>query len=587
MQFRFAKIPKALINNQIYILKRPLVCVCSQFDFKWPLNQIKTLKFAAMEFLNFFHKFFLSILGLLLLVSCGKSVNDNRDHLVFRYNEHGNIPTLDPAFARNMQIIWPTNQLYNGLVQLDDSLNILPDIAKNWVINDSTNTYTFYLRNDVYFHKNKVFKDHQDSTRVVTAKDFVYSFNRLTDEKVASPGSWIMSNIADYEALNDTTFTIRLNKPFPAFLGLLSMRYCSVVPQEAVEYYGNDFRRNPVGTGPFQFQIWEENVKLVLRKNPLYFEKDKDGNSLPYLEAVAITFLPDKQSEFLQFAQGKLDFISGLDNSYKDEILTSNGDLQLKYQEDFKLITGPFLNTEYLGIYLPTPRSEIQSKALRQAINYGFDRNQMVRYLRNGMGIPAVHGFIPKGLPGYSEIEGYSYNPEKARELLEIYKQETGNHQPRVTIGTSGNYLDIVEFIQRELEKIGIAVTIDVMPPSTLRQMRSSGEIDIFRASWIADYPDAENYLSLFYSPNFSPNGPNYVHFKNEVYDSLYEKTLMLSDIDERKIHYTKMDSIIVSEAPVIPLFYDMAVRFVNKKVHGLGINPQNFLVLKYVRKDP
>src|SRR5690606_10869865 len=196
------------------------------------------------------------------------------------------------------------------------------------------------------------------------------------------------------------------------------------------------------------------------------------------------------------------------------------------------------------------------------------------------------HGFIPKGLPGFEEIKGYSYNPEKAKTLIDEYKRETGNQKPQITIGTTGNYLDLVEFVQRELEKIGIAVKIDVVPPSTLRQMRSSGELDIFRASWIADYPDAENYLSLFYSPNFSPNGPNYMHFKNATYDSIYEKSLTVSDIQERKHLYRQMDSIIIDEAPVVPLFYDKAVRFVNKKVSGLGINPQNFLILKRVKKE-
>ncbi|HZW78342.1 MAG TPA: ABC transporter substrate-binding protein [Flavobacteriaceae bacterium] len=546
------------------------------------MKKIDFLTFTAVVFTCFFFS------G--LFTSCENPGDDEREHLVFRYNEHGNIPTLDPAFARNPQAIWPDNQLYNGLVQLDDELNIIPDIAKRWEINDSTLTYTFYLRDDVYFHKNQVFsglKTHGiDSTRTVVAADFVYSFNRLTDEKVASPGSWVMSNVESYSAENDTTLVIQLKKPFPAFLGLLSMRYCSVVPKEAVEFYGNEFRRNPVGTGPFQFQMWEENVKLVFRRNPLYFEKDEFGNQLPYLEAVAITFLPDKQSEFLQFAQGKLDFISGLDNSYKDEILTTKGELQEKYQDRVELISGPFLNTEYLGIFLGSNSSEIQSKSLRQAINYGFDRKQMVTYLRNGMGIPATHGFIPKGLPGFEEIKGYSYNPEKAKTLIDEYKRETGNQKPQITIGTTGNYLDLVEFVQRELEKIGIAVKIDVVPPSTLRQMRSSGELDIFRASWIADYPDAENYLSLFYSPNFSPNGPNYMHFKNATYDSIYEKSLTVSDIQERKHLYRQMDSIIIDEAPVVPLFYDKAVRFVNKKVSGLGINPQNFLILKRVKKE-
>lgn len=524
-------------------------------------------------------------LSLFLLYSCTNKEDIDIDHLIFRYNEHGNIPTLDPAFARNPQAIWPDNQLYNGLVQLDDSLNIKPDIAKGWEINDTTLTYTFYLRDDVFFHKDKVFGP--DSTRTVKASDFVYSFNRLTDEKVASSGSWVMSNVQDYFAENDTTLIIQLRQPFPAFLGLLSMRYCSVVPKEAVEFYGNEFRKNPVGTGPFQFKMWEENVKLIFRKNPLYFEKDENGNRLPYLEAVAITFLPDKQSEFLQFAQGKLDFISGLDNSYKDEILTTHGKLQPKYEDITYMVTGPYLNTEYLGFFLGSKSSEIKSKTLRQAINYGFDRQKMVTYLRNGMGIPAVHGFIPKGLPGYEEIEGYSYNPTKARQLIQQYKEETGDNQPGITIGTNSQYLDLCEYIQRELEKIGIAVTIDVMPPSTLRQMKSSGELDIFRASWIADYPDAENYLSLFYSPNFVPNGPNYMHFKNADYDSLYLSALQISEIDEREKLYAKMDSIIIEEAPVVPLFYDMAVRFVNKKVSGLGINPQNFLILKYVKKSP
>lgn len=523
---------------------------------------------------------------LLLLISCNSEINSDKDYLVFRYNEHSNIATLDPAFASNPQLIWSTNQLFNSLVQLDDELNIQPDIAKNWTFNDSALTYTFNLRNDVYFHKSEVFIDnYKDSTRLVTAHDFKYSFNRLLDEKVAARGRWVLNNVERFYAENDSVFSIQLSQPFPAFLGLLSMRFCSVVPKEAIDYYGNDFRSNPVGTGPFKFKLWEENVKLVLRKNPDYFETDELGNQLPYLEAVAITFLPDKQSEFLQFVQGKLDFISGLDNSYKDEIVTTKGKLQEKYKDQVNLITSPYLNTEYLGFFMGSPTPEVQSKKIRQAINYGFDRVKMITYLRNGMGIPAVHGFIPKGLPGFNEMRGYTYQPEKAKELVLEYIEESGNNNPSIFIGTNSQYLDLCEFIQREIQKIGIQVQIDVVPPSTLRQMKSSGELDIFRASWIADYPDAENYLSLFYSENFTPNGPNYTHFKNNVYDSLYVASLSLSNIEERKLVYEKMDSIIIDEAPVVPLYYDMAVRFVSKKVSGLGINPQNFLVLKRVKK--
>ena len=257
-----------------------------------------------------------------------------------------------------------------------------------------------------------------------------------------------------------------------------------------------------------------------------------------------------------------------------------------KYENKFNMITSPYLNTEYLGFFMGSNSSEIQSKKIRQAVNYGFNRDKMITYLRNGIGIPAKHGFIPKGLPGFNELDGFTYQPIKARDLVSQYIKESGNKNPSISIGTNSQYLDLCEYIQRELEKIGIKVIIDVVPPSTLRQLKSSGELDIFRASWIADYPDAENYLSLFYSENFTPNGPNYTHFKNSTYDSLYISSLSVSNIDDRKLLYEKMDSIIINEAPVVPLYYDMAVRFVNKKVTGLGINPQNFLVLKRVKKS-
>lgn len=522
----------------------------------------------------------------LVLTSCNSNSNSARDHLVFRYNEQYQISTLDPAFARNPSIIWPTNQLFNGLVQLDDNLTVKPDIAKRWVVSKDALEYTFTLRDDVKFHKHKQFET-IDSTRSVTAHDFEYSFGRLTDANVASPGSWVLSNVERYKAVNDTTFTIKLRKPFPAFLGLLSMRYCSVVPQEIVSYYGNDFRSNPIGTGPFKFKRWEEGVKLVLRRNELYYEYDEQGNQLPYLEAVAITFLPDKQSEFLQFAQGNIDFLNSLDPSYKDELLTPSGRLREKYVEDVNLSVSPQLNTEYIGFFLGGNNQEVQSEVLRKAINYGFDRQKMITYLRNGIGEPATHGFIPMGLPGFEYIEGYEYDPTLSRKLIQQYIEETGDTQPTISIGTNSQYLDICEYIQRELEKAGLTVNIDVMPPSTLRQMKSSGDLDTFRASWIADYPDAENYLSLFYSKNFTPNGPNYTHFKNAVYDSLYEHSLSMTAIEERKLIYTQMDSIIVSKAPIIPLYYDQVVRFTRKNVSGLTPNPQNFLVLKRVKKTP
>ena len=506
------------------------------------------------------------------------------DSQVFRYNEHSNVSSLDPAFAKKQADIWAIHQLYNGLVQLDDSLHVQPDIAQNWSISENGKTYTFQLRNGVYFHKHSLFSD--DSTRTVIASDFVYSFNRLLDSKVASPGGWVLQNVANYSAENDSTFVINLKKPFPPFLGLLSMKYCSVVPKEIVEHYGNNFRSNPVGTGPFKFKIWVENTKLVYRRNENYYEKDIKGNQLPYLEAVAITFLPDKQSEFLQLVQGNIDFLSGLDASYKDDILTVDGKLNKRYSNQLNMFTGAYLNTEYLGFNMDVASDYPTSNHLiRKAINLGFDRKKMILYMRNGIITPAVNGFIPKGLPSFNNQKGYDYQPAKAKQLVDEFKKETDNQNPEIAITTNSQYVDLCEYIQRELEKTGLKVNIDVIPPSTLRQSKASNKLPLFRASWIADYPDAENYLSLFYSKNFTPNGPNYTHFKNEVFDTLYEEAFVTVSDENRYKLYQQMDSIIIEEAPVVPLYYDAVVRFSQKNIMGLGMNPINLLTLKNVSK--
>ena len=521
------------------------------------------------------------ILGVLL--SCTNQKTLNKDHLVFRYNEHKNISSLDPAFSKDLADIWGTHQLFNGLVQMDDQLNVKPSIAKSWTVTDSAKTYTFTLKNKVLFHKHSLFG--KDSTRQVSASDFVYSFNRLRDKSIASPGSWVLSKVDDFYAQNDSTFVIKLKQAFPAFLGLLTMKYCSVVPKEIVEFYGSDFRSHPIGTGAFQFKKWEENIKLVLRRNPYYFEKDKTGTQLPYIEAVSVTFLPDKQSEFLQFAQGNIDFVSGLDGSYKDEILTSRGELKPKYSKVVNMIRGPYLNTEYLAFFMENNVSELQSIRLRKAINMGFDRDKMITYLRNGIGLPANGGFIPKGLPGHNPTIGYDYNPEQAKLLVDQFSLETGIKNPKITLSTTSNYLSFCEYIQREIQKIGIDITVDVIPASSLKDLKANGQLDFFRASWIADYPDAENYLSLYYSKNFAPNGPNYTHYKSSIFDELYEASYLETNTDIRARLYTKMDSLVMQAAPIVPLFYDEVIRFTRKEVIGLGINATNLLELKSVKK--
>ncbi len=528
-----------------------------------------------------------------LLLSCSGDGQTRKN--IFRYNESKGIPTLDPAFARNQTIIWPVNQLFNGLVQLDEELHIRPCIAHCWEISEDGKLYTFFLRKDVFFHDHPHFPDGRG--RAVTAADFVYSMNRIIDDRLASPGAWIFHSVDrlapaglnGFEAVNDTILRIRLTRPFPAFLGILSMPYCHVVPPEVVKKLGLDFRKEPVGTGPFRFKYWREDEKLVLVRNERYFERDTTGERLPYLDAINISFTRDKQSEFMEFMMGRLDFLSGLHPVYKDELITRGGKLNPAYEGRIKMITEPYLNTEYLGFLVDPEQEAVQSspvliREVRQAINMGFDRQKMMRFLRNNIGRPAGAGFIPEGLPSYSaeKVKGYSYDPDMARELLAKAGYPNGSGLESITLTTTSDYQDLCEYIQHELSEVGILLDIEVNTGASFRNRMANSRLEFFRGSWIADYPDAENYLSLFYSKNFSPTGPNYTHFSHPVYDSLFEETLLILDDSIRYAKYQELDRIIVREAVIVPLYYDQVVRFIPEGLSGLGSNPMNLLHLKH-----
>ena len=608
----------------------------------------------------------IALILLPLLFSCGRNTSSDENLKIFKYNESAGILTLDPIYAKDLPHIWACNQIFNGLVAFDDEMNVVPAIAKSWNISDNGMTYTFILRDDVWFHEDECFADktprHQDTktpsnlgdsgtqglgdlekTRRVTAHDFVYSFNRVLDRKLNSSGSWIFANVKRqqttdngqqtfeyaFNAVNDTVLEIKLTQPFPAFLGILSMSYASVVPYEAVEYYGTEFGRHPVGTGPFKYQYWKEGVKLVFRKNPNYFEVEKTprrqdaktprnpgdsvsrrlGDSvtsrLPYLDAISISFIIDKQVAFMEFIKGKFHFMSGIDARYKDELLTRDGQLRSEYEDEIYLIREPYLNTEYLAFFLGDDDTlgKDRSLALRQAVSYSIDREKMLRYLRNGIGTPGNNGIIPAGLPGYKDAKtprhqdakilgdsvtrslgdlnlGYPYNPKKAEQLL----KDNNLIGYELKLYTTQDYIDIAKFVQSALTEIGLNCRVEEMMPAALREKRANGNLPFFRSSWVADYPDAENYLSLFTTNNFTPQGPNYTHYSNERFDELYQRSLTCNDLGERAKIYHEMDSLMMTEAPVVILFYDEVLRFVNKNVEGLGSNPTNMLNLKKVR---
>ncbi len=528
-----------------------------------------------------------------ILISCSLAscFKPDRNKNIFHYNETSGIASLDPAFAKSQSVMWADHQIYNTLVETDDNLNIVPSLAKAWDISADNLIFTFHLRNDVVFHDNAAFP--KGKGRIMTAKDVEYSFKRILDKNTASSGAWIFNGRIDsaegFKAIDDTTFQLKLIKPFNPILGILSMQYCSVVPHEVVEKYGKDFRSHPCGTGPFQFTAWEEGQALILTKNKNYFEKDSAGNTLPYLDGIKVTFYDSKATEFLEFQQKRLDFINDIDASFKDEILTKKGELRKEWEGRIVLQKHSYLNIEYLGILFDSTNellknSPLKNKKIRQAINYGIDRKKMMLYVRNSIGTAAESGFIPAGLPSFDSVnvKGYQYNQGKALQLLKEAGYPNGEGLPQIKLLTIPQYADLGSYIANELQQIGIKVQVEAIQKSLLLEQTSKSQALFFRGSWIADYPDAENYLSVFYSKNPAP--PNYTRYKNQAFDLLYEKALSEKDDSVRNKIYQDADRHVIDDAPVIPLWYDMVIHLVHPYVSQFTANGLNLLELRKVK---
>jgi peptide/nickel transport system substrate-binding protein len=448
----------------------------------------------------------------------------------------------------------------------------------------------------------------------VTAHDVKYSLERIVDARTKSTGLWAFrttivgadafhqatragqsGSVEGITVVNDSVISIQLTKPFAPFLAVLTMPYGSIIPREAIEAYGAEYGRHPVGTGPFMFGTWNQDRELTLSRNPQYFKHDASGRRLPYLEKVRISFLRDPKSEFLEFTKGAFDMISSVDESFTPSVFDPQGRLRPPYDR-FRVLRTAANTVEYYGILmdttLPAGRTSplATSKALRQALNHAIDRHRIVTYLLNGRGIPAYHGVLPPTMPGFNDsIRGYRYDPERARRLLAEAGYPNGRGLPKLLLqlGNSQRTASIAEAVQAQLKEVGIDVELrQVDFPQHLSMVRA-GELALWRTSWIGDYPDPENFMALFISSTIAPKGPNTTRINRSDLDSLYDAALLptLDDAARRNL-YSQMERIVIDEAPWVFLYYHVVLRVFQPHVKGLTLDGSDRLILERVSKS-
>lgn len=281
--------------------------------------------------------------------------------------------------------------------------------------------------------------------------------------------------------------------------------------------------------------------------------------------------------------------MNDIDPSFKDELLTKTGTLRKEWEGKLLLNKTAYLNTEYFGILVDEKNplvkiSPTKLKLVRQAMNYAINRPQLMMYMRNSIGIPAEAGFVPGGLPSKNVelVKGYQYDPARARQLLQQAGFTDPNKIPEIKLLTIPIYADIASFVAKQMEEVGISVQVEVVQKSLLLEQTAKSQALFFRGSWIADYPDAENYMAMFYSKNPAP--PNYTRYNNPDFDKLYEQALLETNDSLRYDLYRKMDQLVINDAPVIPIWYDMAIHFVQPHISGFCANALNLLELRSVK---
>ena len=564
------------------------------------------------------------VLGL-TTTSCTKksSEGENTINAVLRANLKG----LDPVYASDTYSNSVVSQIYETLVHyhyLKRPLELAPLLAESLpeVTKDGL-THTFKIRKGVKFHDDPAFPEGKG--RDITAQDFIYSWKRLMDPAAASDGAWIFEGrivgldkwreklskgegkfedeIEGITATNDHTLVIKLTKPYYQLHYVLAMGYASVVPKEAVDKYGKEFLNHPVGTGPFKFESWVRNSKVVLVKNPNWSghtyptegEASDEANGLladagkklPFVDKLVFHEIIEDQPAWLKFQKGQLDILGIPKDNFDSAVVNNNLSEDMK-KKGMQLEVTVEPDVTYTAFNMLDPLIG-KNENLRKAISMAIDTPTSIEKFYNGRAVTA-HSPIPPGVDAYDpkfENPYKKFDVEKAKELLAKAGFPDGKNLPALTFSTtnSSTAAQMAEFFKLNMQQIGVEVKIEQSSWPQFTEKIRDKKAQIWGIAWLADYPDAENFLQLLYGKNSSP-GPNGSNFKNKEFDDLYEKAALMPPGADRTKVYQRMRDIVVEQSPWVPGVHRLGYRL----YHGWLKNYTSHSIVndtfKYLRVD-
>ncbi|MFF2448512.1 ABC transporter substrate-binding protein [Neobacillus sp. NPDC058068] len=482
-----------------------------------------------------------------------------KDTLV--YGRGGDSTSLDPITTTEGEAYKVTINIYETLLNYgDQDTTINPGLAEKWDVSDDYLKYTFHLRKGVKFHDGTDFN----------ADAVVYNFNRWmngNDEQFpyySMFGGYKKDEghvIKEVKAVDENTVEFDLKRPQAPFLKNIAMSAFGIASPAAIEKYGDDFRNNPVGTGPFKFVEWKQNDKIVLEKNPDYWQK-----GLPKLNKLIFRVIPENAARLNALAKGEIDVMDGLNNSDEDTV---------KNNPDLQVIERPSNNIGYIG--LNTTKKPLDNKLVRQAINHAVDKKTIIDAFYGGKALPAKNP-LPPSIEGYNDaIEEYTYDLEKAKALLKEAGVEKGFEIDLWAMPVARPYMPeaqkVAEVIQESLSKIGIKANIQSVDWATYLEKARKGEFGIFMLGWTGDNGDPDNFIYTLLDKD-SIGSNNYAQYSNdELHDILIEAQTE-ADQAKRNELYKKAQEIIHEDAPWVPLVHSTPLLAAAKDVQNYLPHP-------------
>ena len=510
------------------------------------------------------------------------------------------IANLFPLSSEDVYEQRVNNQIFESLLKIDQTgTHVIPSLAESFTISSDAKTFTFKIRKGVFFHSDDCFSDENGREVIASDVQFCMQFacSGLPENKIgnllinkikgakkfhnATNQTMKGQSVAGIKVLDDYTIEITLDESFVGFDKILTHSNLGIFAPEAYEKYGKDVLKHPVGTGPFQIDTWNNN-SLSLKRNPRYWKKDVYGNQLPFLDKVVLTYSKTKKDELLAFRKEKIDIILEIPANEIENTLGTLKEAQAGKNIKHKVDSKSSVSVNFFGF--ATGVKPFNDVKVRKAFNIALDRNDLVINWMKGEGYPMLNGFVPAG-SSYptNKVNGFQFDVAKAKQLLAEAGYPNGAGFPvldlYINTQTGSSTYELSKGIQNQLkENLNINVNIKLCSLKERENAIKSGKALIWKTGWVADYPDASNFLDLFYSGENSVFKSNPFQYNNAKFNALLEASMKEKDNNKRLDLLVQCDQIIIDEAVVMPVFNDDFITMVNAKVRNFETNSMEIL---------